>query len=80
MRITRPRSIPHVDSDRLIRDIAAISHRIAHGDDPRGQMVRMAAKRSMMVHELRHRGVDIDVDFPVGQPGACAAIFGMSPR
>lgn len=75
MRITRPRSIPNVDSDRLIADIAAISHRLAHGDDSRGNMVRMAAKRSLMVHQLRHRGVDVDVDFPIGDPDACARLF-----
>jgi len=75
MRTTRPRSIPNVPADRLVADVATLSHRLAHGDDPRGNMVRLAAKRSMMVHELRARGVDFDVDFPVGDPAACAALF-----
>lgn len=80
MRVTRPRSIPNVDSARLVADVATLSARLSNGDDPRGNMVRLAAKRSMMVHELRARGVDVDVDFPVGSPSACAALFGMSPR
>lgn len=75
MRIVRSRSIPNVDSDRLVADLARLSHRIVHDDQPRGEMVRMAAKRSLIVHELNDRGVDHGFDGPVGSRAACAAVF-----
>lgn len=74
---TRPRSIPNVSDDRLLADLVALSARIDTDDAPRGQLVRFAAKRTLVVFELRDRGVAFDFDGPVGSRSACRALFGL---
>ncbi len=72
MRIVRPRSIPNVDDARLFDSIAQLDDRIANMDQPRGQMIRDAARRCLIQAALADRGHDIDVK---GNPAACARLF-----
>ena len=74
---TRPKSIPNVSDDQLLADLAALTLRVDTEDTPRGQLVRFAAKRTLVVFELRDRGVAFDFDGPVGSRSACRALFGL---
>ena len=76
MRIVRPKSIPHVDDDRLFASVAMCDDAIA-ADIPRGQIVRFAARRALYLFALRDRGHAVD-------PGAahrdvCARLFDVDP-
>jgi hypothetical protein len=72
MRIVRPRSIPHVDDARLFDSLAQLDARVADLDQPRGQMVRDAARRCLVQAALADRGHDVAVQ---GNPAVCAQLF-----
>lgn len=73
MRIVRPRSIPNVDDARLFDSLAQLNDRVANFDQPRGQMVRDAARRCLVQAALADRGHDVVVQ---GNPAVCARLFG----
>ena len=72
MRLVRVRSLPNVTDDRLLTDAARLADRLANGDDCRDTMVRLSAKRVLVLAELAARGHDVDVP---GKPDACRKLL-----
>ena len=74
---TRPKSIPNVSDEKLLLDLDQLTYRIDNGDETRGNLVRLAAKRTLVIFELDKRNAKHNYTGPVGSLEACRAIFGL---
>lgn len=75
MRIVRPSSVDNVDDDRLLDSLAQLNVRIADAEFGRGQAVRDAARRTIVIDALQRRGFPVAHTTATANPAACRAIF-----
>jgi hypothetical protein len=80
MRIVRPSSVDNVDDDRIIDSFRQINERIASADFGRGQCVRDAARRTIIIDSMQRRGMNVQHVTPNANVAACFAVFGITPK
>lgn len=80
MRIVRPSQVDNVDDERIIDSFRQINERIAAADHGRGQCVRDAARRTIIIDAMQRRGMDVAHTTPTANVAACFAVFGITPR